>query len=75
MPKERQEHVAIIDVRIAVFTKKDKELHGPVMNQQEMSEMQVPHMKRIQVSGFDKFECMKKVRAALKRLAEEESDE
>lgn len=68
MPKARQEHVAILDIKIAIFTKDGQELHGPVMNQQDMTAENVPHMKRIQVTGFDKFECLKKVREAIKKL-------
>lgn len=59
---EKQEHIAIIDLKIAVFTKKGKELHGPVLNQEQMNESGVPHELKLQVSGFDKFECIKKVK-------------
>lgn len=71
MPKQRQEHIAIVDVKIAVFTKDGKELHGPVMNQEEMKEENVPHMFRFQVSGFDRFECLKKIRFMVNKIKEE----
>lgn len=59
---DKEQHIAIIDMKVSVFTKKGKELHGPVMNQEQMKEGGVPHELKFQISGFDKFECMKKVK-------------
>lgn len=71
MPSEKQEHVAIVTTTIAVFTKsKSGELYGPVMNQQEMSEIDLPHISRVSINGFDKFECIKKTKGAIQSLKE-----
>ena len=68
MPKEKQEHVAIIDLKVAIFIKKGKELHGPVLNQEQMKQEGIEHETKIQISGFDKFECIKKLKEAIDGL-------
>lgn len=67
---DKQEHIAIIDMKVAIFTKKGKELHGPVLNQEQMEAEGIEHQTKFTVSGFDKFECIKKVKEIMREINE-----
>lgn len=75
MPKEKQEHIAIVNISVAVFTKDSKGgVNGPVMNQQEMESEHIPHTQRFVISGFDKFECIKKIKGIYDGLSRQSED-
>lgn len=74
--KEKQEHIAIVTTSIAIFTKDEKgNLHGPVMNQEQMTESGVEHKQKFTISGFDKFECLKKLKEIVDGIKQKAKDD